>query len=67
METSLSEEANAMAHVGVDLHKRTSQVGVLTEDGELTQHRLENNVARVEQFFARLPPKTPVAIEVSGT
>ena len=56
-----------MAHVGVDLHKRTSQIAVLTEDGELTQHRLENEVARVEQFFAQLPPKTPVAIETSGT
>ena len=56
-----------MAHVGVDLHKRTSQIAVLTEDGELTQHRLENEVARVEQFFAQLPPKTPVAIEASGT
>lgn len=56
-----------MAHVGVDLHKRTSQIAVLTEDGELTQHRLENEVARLEQFFAQLPPKTPVAIEASGT
>ena len=56
-----------MAHVGVDLHKRTSQIAVLTEDGELTQHRLENDVARVEQFLAHLPPKTPVAIEASGT
>jgi transposase len=56
-----------MVHVGVDLHKRTSQIAVLTEDGELTQHRLENDVPRVEKFFAPLPPKTPVAIEASGT
>jgi transposase len=67
METSLSQEANTMAHVGVDLHKRTSQIAVLTEDGELTQHRLVNDVAGVEQFFAQLPPKTPIAIEASGT
>jgi transposase len=49
------------------LHKRTSQIAVLTENGELTQHRLVNEVERLEQFFARLPPRSPVAIEASGT
>jgi hypothetical protein len=29
-----------MVHVGVDLHKRMSQIAVLTADGELTQHPL---------------------------
>jgi hypothetical protein len=48
MDTSLSQEANTMTHVGVDLHKRTSQIAVLTEDGELTQQRLVNDVAGVE-------------------
>jgi hypothetical protein len=56
-----------MVHVGVDVHTRTSQIAVLTDDGELTQHRLENEVAHVEQFVAQLPPKTPVVIEASGT
>ena len=56
-----------MVHVGVDLHKQTSQIALLTKDGELTQHRLANDVARLEQFFAQLPPKTPIAIEASGT
>jgi hypothetical protein len=28
--------------VGVDFHKRMSQIAVLTADGELTQHRLPN-------------------------
>src|SRR5262245_34047966 len=56
-----------MRHVGVDLHKRTSQVAVLAEDGELTRYRLVNDVERVKRFFAELPPKTPVAIEASGT
>jgi transposase len=56
-----------MVHVGVDLHKRTSQIAVLTEHGELTRHRLVNDVERVKEFFAELPPKTPVAIEASGT
>jgi transposase len=56
-----------MVHVGVDLHKRMSQITVLTEDGELVQRRLANDAARVEQFFGQLPPQTPVAIEASGT
>ena len=52
--------------MGVDLHKRTSQIAVLTEDGELTQHRLVNDVYRVEQFFAQLSPGARVAIEAPG-
>ena len=56
-----------MVHVGVDLHKRMSQIAVLTEDGELVQRRLANDPARLEQFFTQLPPQTPVAIEASGT
>ncbi len=56
-----------MVHVGVDLHKRLSQIAVLTADGELRQHRFHNDAARLEQFFAQLPPRTPVAIEATGT
>lgn len=56
-----------MVHVGVDLHKRLSQIAVLTEEGELRQHRFPNDVARLEQFFAQLPSQTPVAIEATGT
>src|SRR5258708_13142820 len=56
-----------MVHVGVDLDKRSSQIAVLTEDGEVAQQRLPNDVARLEKFFAELPPHTPVAIEASGT
>jgi hypothetical protein len=29
-----------MVHVGVDLHKRSSQLAVLMPDGEVTQQRL---------------------------
>jgi hypothetical protein len=32
-----------MVHVGVDLHKRVSQIAVLTEQGELQQHRFAND------------------------
>ena len=52
-----------MVHVGVDLHKRLSQIAVLTADGELTQHRLPNDPARLEPFFAQLPTPSPIAIE----
>jgi len=56
-----------MVHVGVDLHKRMSQIAVLTADGELTQHRLPNDLAQLELFFAQLPTPSPIAIEASGT
>ena len=56
-----------MVHVGVDLDKRSSQIAVLSEDGEIAQHRLANDAARLEKFFADLPPQTPIAIEASGT
>src|SRR5215468_10828682 len=56
-----------MVHVGIDLDKRSSQIAVLTEDGEVVQQRLPNEVAGLEKFFGQLPPHTPVAIEASGT
>jgi len=55
-----------MVHVGVDLHKRMSQIAVLTEEGEIAQRRLANDPAALQAFFG-LPPRTPVAIEASGT
>jgi transposase len=56
-----------MVHVGVDPDKRSSQIAVLTEDGEVAQQRLPNDVPGLEKFFAQLPPHTPIAIEASGT
>jgi transposase len=53
--------------VGVDLDKHNSQIAVLTEDGEVVQHRLANDVPGLEKFFAQLPPHTPIALEASGT
>jgi hypothetical protein len=55
-----------MVDVGVDLHKRVSQIAVLPADGELTQHRLPNDLAQLESFFAQLPRPSPIAIEASG-
>jgi len=56
-----------MVHVGVDLHKRVSQIAVLTAEGVLTQHRIANTPDRVHRFFAQLPSPARVAIEASGT
>jgi transposase len=56
-----------MVHVGVDLDKHSSQIAVLTEDGEIRQQRLPNDPTQLEKFFAELPPHTPIAIEASGT
>jgi len=39
-----------MVHVGVDLHKRSSQLAVLMPDGEVTQQRLEGDPKRLEQL-----------------
>ena len=55
-----------MLNVGVDLHKRMSQIAVLTEEGRVAQRRVANEAAEVERFFRGLPPAR-VAIEASGT
>lgn len=56
-----------MVHVGVDLHKRVSQVAMLTAEGELQQHRLTNESGQVQRFFEQIPAPARVAIEASGT
>ena len=53
-----------MVHVGVDLHKRLSQIAVLTDDGALRQHRVRNDAARLEQFFVELPVERPTKFEL---
>lgn len=55
-----------MVTVGVDLHKRVSQIAVLSDQGSVTQRRLANDATRVGRFFHELPPAR-VAIEASGT
>jgi transposase len=55
-----------MVTVGVDLHKRMSQIAVLSDQGKVTQRRLANDATRIGQFFHELPPAR-VAIEASGT
>jgi transposase len=56
-----------MVHVGIDLDKRSSQIALLTSDGEIAQRRLTNDAGTLTEFFGQLPPRTPIAIEASGT
>ena len=55
-----------MVNGGVDLHKRMSQIAVLSDEGRITQRRVPNDAAQVGRFFHGLPPAR-VAIEASGT
>jgi transposase len=56
-----------MVHVGVDLDKRSSQIAIVGENGEISQQRLSNDAGGLAKFFAQLPPQTPIAIEASAT
>jgi transposase len=56
-----------MVHVGVDLHKRVSQIAVLTDEGDLQPHRFANDPQRLEAFLGQLPAQSPIAIEATGT
>ncbi|MBI1744548.1 transposase [Candidatus Acetothermia bacterium] len=56
-----------MVHIGVDLHKRVSQIAVLTEEGTVTQHRLDNERTNIQRFFEQIPVPARVAIEACGT
>jgi hypothetical protein len=56
-----------MVHVGVDLDKRSSQIAILTEDGDIVQQRLANDGEQLAKFFSQLPPQSAIAIEASGT
>jgi len=55
-----------MLHVGVDLHKRFSQVAVLDEDGVITERRIEHQSAQREEFLQRLELGSRVAVEATG-
>lgn len=57
----------SIAYVGIDLHKRTSQIAVLHETGEVTQHRLPNDPQVIQDFFAHVPTPAHIAIEATGT
>jgi len=45
-----------MDHIGFDLHKNSSQVCVLTEDGELIERRIKTDRESFDKLFAGRPP-----------
>jgi hypothetical protein len=53
-----------MAHVGLDLGKRESQIAILPEDGELIHRRIRTERPRLVEMFGRRPP-AKVLLEAS--
>src|SRR5918992_5837987 len=45
-----------MDYVGIDLHKTSSQVCTLTEDGELIERRIKTDRESFDKLFAERPP-----------
>jgi hypothetical protein len=45
-----------MDFIGSDLHKTSSQVCILSEDGELTERRIKSTRESFEEVFAARPP-----------
>ena len=45
-----------MDYVGIDLHKSSSQICILSEDGELTERRIKSTRASFDEMFADRPP-----------
>jgi hypothetical protein len=44
-----------MDHIGIDLHKNTSQVCILTEDGELVERRIKTDRESFDKLFGERP------------
>ncbi|KPK63362.1 hypothetical protein AMJ83_07260 [candidate division WOR_3 bacterium SM23_42] len=56
-----------MSYIGIDLHRRFSQVHVITAPAQHeTTHRLPNDELAVRQFFSALEDGCKVAIEATG-
>jgi transposase len=45
-----------MDYIGIDLHKTSSQVCILTEDGELIERRIKTDRESFDKLFAERPP-----------
>lgn len=39
-----------MVHVGVDLDKRSSQIAIVSNEGQIVQHWLPNDAVRLREF-----------------
>jgi len=53
-----------MEHIGIDLHKTSSQSCILSEDGEITERRIKSTGASFDEVFAARPPAR-VLVEAS--
>jgi transposase len=45
-----------MDYIGIDLHKNSSQVCILTEDGELIERRIKTGRESFDELFSERPP-----------
>jgi hypothetical protein len=45
-----------MDYIGIDLHKNSSQVCILTEGGELIERRIKTDRESFDKLFAERPP-----------
>jgi transposase len=53
-------------HIGVDLHKKFSQIAVIDRDGEvLDNRRVPNDMALVSEHLSAFPKETPVTVEAT--
>ena len=53
-----------MDYIGIDLHKNSSQVCVLTEDGELIERRIKTDRGSLDKMFGE---RTPARILVESS
>jgi transposase len=53
-----------MEHIGIDLHKVSSQLCILSEDGELTERRIKSTRASFDEVFAERP-RARILVEAS--
>ena len=54
-----------MVHVGVDLHKRSAQVAVIEESGELKEFTVPTEMVKVQEVFGALGRPAHVAVEAT--
>jgi predicted NBD/HSP70 family sugar kinase len=53
-----------MEYIGIDLHKTSSQICILSEDGELTERRIKSTRASFGEVFADRP-RAIILVEAS--
>ena len=53
-----------MDFIGIDLHKSSSQLCILSEDGELTERRIKSTRANFDEVFAGRP-QARILVEAS--